>query len=74
MMSEWKEYNGSDDQIAEMFNSNFIVDCQGKQHDYIHSNNDFDSINELKAYCSEIVLKKYWIIPDDQLREMKGKV
>lgn len=56
---EWKEYTGSDEQIAEIGNS---INANG----FITKN---ISGLESSVVCSDTT--HYWIIPDDQLREMK---
>jgi len=72
--TEWKEYNGSDEQIAEISNAKHGYILRGeykpgteacftysdKIHDY------FVLDGPIKNYNVD-----YWIIPDDPLREMK---
>lgn len=64
-MSEWKEYTGSDEQIAEIENA---------KNGYIVNHYDGTESLVLSSGQYKHVLGKftrYWIIPDDHLREMK---
>ena len=71
-MSEWKEYSGADEQIAEIKNAK-----NGFLFRYAWGNTsqiwEFDEAN--KQYIDNLMSGKeithYWIIPDDPLREMK---
>ena len=66
-MSEWKEYTGSDDQIAE------LSKYQGKLLRHKHFEGFIESDIEYECCPSlrRIGLIEYWIIPDDPLRGMK---
>lgn len=76
-MSEWTVYTGSDEQIAEIINSKngFIVDSQWSVFNEPNKLQiDFDdktNIDWLKGNFEDYDVTKYWIIPDDPLREMK---
>lgn len=70
-MSKWTEYTCSDEQIAELFISRYIVRDTLKERKYIYSNTSFDNQIDLKNWLAEIRATAYWIIPDDPLREMK---
>lgn len=63
-MAEWKEYNGSDGQIAELKNT---------KHGYVVRRESGEEVCflsiEYKCRYEDVV--SYWIIPDDPLREMK---
>ena len=69
IMSEWKEYHGTDEQIAEMRNSR-----NGWIFRLIQNGKIVESyINRVmtRNYDDGSVITHYWIIPDDPLREMK---
>ena len=66
--TDWIEYTGSDEQIAEIRHC-----CNGvliRLNDYNRIVNDHEFILEA---CEDLNrgIGWYWIIPDDQLREMK---
>jgi len=63
-MSEWKEWNGRDEQIAEIKNTKNGYIVRRKSGEEVC----FLSI-EYKCRYDDVV--SYWIIPDDPLREMK---
>ena len=63
-MTEWKEYTGSDEQIAEIKNTKNGYVVRRKSGEEVC----FLSI-EYKCRYEDVV--SYWIIPDDPLREMK---
>ena len=63
-MSEWKVWDGSPDQIAEIKNTNNGYVVRRKSGEEVC----FLSI-EYKCRYEDVV--SYWIIPDDPLREMK---
>lgn len=65
-MSEWKEYTGSDEQIAEMTNARngWIARLTTGVDSYINQGHPGNSL-----LISSII--SYWLIPADPLREMK---
>jgi len=68
----WREYMGSDDQIAEMRGGGFITrDANGIESEFIRHCNDFVSVEAHKNYFKYQNITHYWIIPADPLREMK---
>lgn len=74
---EWVSYTGSDEQIDEIMNSKygFIVDSQwsvfNEPNKLQISFDDKTNIDWLKKNFKDYDVKRYWIIPDDPLREMK---
>lgn len=74
---EWNKFTGSDEQIAEIINSKngFIVDSQwsvfNEPNKLQITFDDKTNIDWLKQNFEDYNVTKYWIIPDDPLREMK---
>ena len=69
MTAQWIKYDGSDEQIAELVISRFIVRDKLEERKCIYSNTDFDDQIDMEDWLANITA--YWIIPDDPLREMK---
>ncbi len=78
--TNWTEYTGSDEQIAELINPeiSFIVDNPmsifgqtGCVNSFYHSDNLNSDSEWLKKHFADYGIKRYWLIPDDPLREMK---
>jgi len=67
-MIEWKEYTGSDEQIAEMLRNKtgFLIRLDtGEENIIRHA----ELLFNVKKYLSNVT--HYWLIPADPLREMK---
>lgn len=73
-MTEWKKYDRSDDQIAELRNAwettGLIVKWKDGESDPLNKHTgSVDFWYELH----DAQFTHYWIIPDDPLREMKAR-
>lgn len=69
--TNWKVYNGSDEQISEISSAKngLSLMFEGSPNSFVYKLRDISTVD------GEPVLSKtvthYWLIPDDPLREMK---
>lgn len=85
-MTEWKEYNGSDEQIADISSAKHGFVCRNNETDsgiltikygqLFSDQSEYPILNamwegSLKRFVGTNNTTHYWIIPDDPLREMK---
>ena len=77
-MSDWREYTGSDEQIAELASNTFIVNNinsifgNPKVVNTFYTGKTYEEDKLwLRNHFQEYGITKYWIIPADPLREMK---
>jgi hypothetical protein len=68
-MSEWKKFDGSDEQIAEISDAENGWVVRWMDGSESHPYNCTDHVEFAHEQCGEF--SHYWIIPDDPLREMK---
>ena len=85
-MTEWKEWNGSPEQIAEISNCKNGFLCRNNETDsgiltikygqLFSDQSEYPILNamwegSLKRFVESNKTTHYWLIPDDPLREMK---